>query len=92
MKDLLPFGWDSNSLPVEPSKHLPLLIITGSFEEPVELMRIKVMRPAFHAYIGWELKDCVEMGLPDRMRNLVLKKMQRVVKYGVEGYVLLVQR
>lgn len=87
-KDLLPFGWEGDELPLVLSSHLPLLIARKRGEEPpVELARVKVMRDFIHFVPGWELKDCIEMSLPQEFRYEVLRSYERVVKYGQEGYI-----
>lgn len=89
-KDLLPFGWEGDNLPVEPSEYLPVLIIKGSFENPEQVAQIKVKRGGFYGRAGWELKDCVVMGLPQSLRFELCRDCRRVVLMGIEGYVLLI--
>lgn len=81
---------NNDEMPVNPSSKLHVLIIAGSFDQPVEKARLQIVRTAFYGRIGWELKDCVAMGLPQHLRFELVRGMKRVVKYGIEGYILLI--
>lgn len=76
--------------PVNPSQYLQVLIIKGSMKEPTRVASIKVLRNAFYGRSGWELKDCVAMGLPQNLRFELVRECKRFVLHGIEGYVLLI--
>ena len=78
----------SSELPAEPSPFLHVLIIAGTFEQPIKKAQIKIYRSAFYGQAGWELKDCVAMGLPQHLRFELVRECKRVVVYGIEGYIL----
>lgn len=87
-KDLQPH--QNDSAPQAPSQYVQLLIIRGSFKEPEKMAQITVLRNAYYGREGWELKDCVAMGLPQQFRFELVRRIERVVKYGIEGYVILI--
>lgn len=89
MSDLPANIFDDGSLLV-PNKYLAVVICSGSIEKPVVVARANVDRRFFTAREGWEIKDCVPMAVPQNVRFKVLRKMQRVVRLGIEGYILMI--
>lgn len=89
MSDLPTNIFDDGSL-VAPSKYLPIIICEGSLEKPVVRARVNIERRYFTGREGWEVKDCVAMAVPQDLRYKLVRKMQRVVKLGIEGYILVI--
>ena len=87
---LTPFGWTDENLPVRKTENVPILIIRGSFADPKEVARIKVPRYRVHANCGWELKDCIDMFIPQDIRYEVLINTKEVVTHGIQAFIWLI--
>lgn len=77
--------------PQEQSPYVHVLIIRGSFDEPIECARMKLLRRACYPRRGWELKDCVAMGLPQEFRFELVKEVRQISKNGQDGFILLIE-
>jgi hypothetical protein len=77
----------NNKLKTNSDKVLIALCVghLDSFEKVVE---VSTLHKHLRLVKGWEMKDVLDIPLPDRVKYLMLKDIIHVNKKGIDGYIL----
>lgn len=85
----------NNDIQTQKSPIVRVALVIGTREDidsVIDAPIITIYRKHFTPRLGWELKDCVIVGLPQRYRFLVLKDVEHKEREEAGYYVLFCSR